>query len=98
MAAAKSYVYFQSQVTIEFHAIIFNFVIQDFCISATSSKHRKLCSRKHKAAHGSAINILQNGNIIATMPAGFRKFEHCMSFDEVDLKNDNFQFISTGIG
>ena len=30
------------------------------------------------------------------MPAGFRKFEHCMSYDEVDLKNDNFQFISTG--
>ena len=32
------------------------------------------------------------------MPAGFRKFEHCLSYDQVDLKNDNFQFISTGNG
>ena len=32
------------------------------------------------------------------MPAGFRKFEHCLSYAEVDLKNDNFQFVSTGNG
>ena len=40
-------------------------LISAFCISATSSKHRKLCSRNKNAAHGSAIDIFQNGKIIA---------------------------------
>lgn len=70
----------------------------DFCISATSSKNFKHCSPggdRHNA-FGSPIQVLQNGNLIATIPAKFRKFEHCLSFDGVDLKNDNFQFKLTG--
>ena len=34
--------------------------------------------------------------MIATIPAKFRKFEYCLSYDEIDMKNDVFQLQSTG--
>ena len=44
---------------------------------------------------GSEIIIKHNGHTIATMPAGFREFEHCLNIDDVDVTNDEFQLQST---
>ena len=49
--------------------------------------------QKHWA--GSDIIIKHNGHTIATMPAGFREFEHCLNIDVVDITNDEFQLQST---
>ena len=44
---------------------------------------------------GSEIIIKHNGQTIATMPAGFTEFEHCLNNDDVDVANDEFQLQST---
>ena len=39
--------------------------------------------------------IQHNGHTIAALPEGFREFEHCLSLDDVDVANDEFQLQST---
>ena len=72
-----------------------------FCIRATSSQSTVLCKRFsctncHTGWNGNAIRLKHNGNTIATIPAGFTVFEHCLNMDDVDVTNDKFQLQSTG--
>ena len=55
-----------------------------------------MCGSNKKNAFGSPVDILHNGNVIWTLPAKFRNFEKCLPYDQVDLKNDVFQFVPTG--
>ena len=54
------------------------------------------CPDCHQWYEGDAIKIKHNGNTIATIPRGFNEFEHCLSLDDVDVTNDEFQLQSTG--
>ena len=66
------------------------------CIRAKADKFKHFCGTNKKNAFGSPVDILHNGNVIWTLPAKFRKFEKCLPYDQVDLKNDVFQFVPTG--
>ena len=75
---------------------------ENFCILAKSSEDELLCQHPSdpdrtgpKYWAGSEIIIKHNGHTIATMPAGFREFEHCLNIDDVDVTNDEFQLQST---
>ena len=69
---------------------------EKICIRAKTSNFKQMCGSNKKTAFGSPIDILHNGNVIWTLPAKFRKFEKCLPYDQVDLKNDVFQFVPTG--
>ena len=66
------------------------------CIRAKADKFKHFCGTNKKNAFGSPVDILHNGNVIWTLPAKFRNFEKCLPYDQVDLKNDVFQFKATG--
>ena len=53
-------------------------------------------SNSHPYWDGDDITIKQNGNTIATIPAGFKEFNYCLNIDDVDVTNDEFQLQSTG--
>ena len=44
---------------------------------------------------GGKIYININGQRKATIPAGFRNFQYCISSDEIDIENDRIQLKST---
>lgn len=76
---------------------------RQFCIVVKSSPDEDLCyhpSVKNGAGwkhwKGDDIEITQNGQIIATMPSETRTFKHCLSMDDVDVKNDVFELKKTG--
>ena len=70
---------------------------KQFCIVVKSSPDVDLCYHPmvkkggHKEWTGAPISITHNGQTIATMPTGTRTFKHCLSMDDVDVKNDVFQ-------
>ena len=79
-----------------------NGTTENFCIRATSSEDESLCQHPsdpdgtdQQFWDGSEIIIKHNGQTIATMPAGFSEFEHCLNNDDVDVANDEFQLQST---
>ena len=53
-------------------------------------------SNSHPYWDGDDITLKQNGNTIATLPAGFKEFNYCLNIDDVDVTNDEFQLQSTG--
>ena len=63
----------------------------------TSSASEELCYHpeadgpKHHA--GTEIDVSQNGNMVASVHAGFTDYRICL--DGVDAENDEFQFSST---
>ena len=66
----------------------------------TSSNDESLCQHAVPAAGpkdwaGGDIELKHNGKTIATMPRGFKEFEHCLDMDDVDLPNDKFQLQSS---
>jgi hypothetical protein len=73
---------------------------EKYCIRVTSSDDESLCQHVvtgagPKDSAGGDILIKHNGDTIATMPRGFKEFEHCLELDEIDVANDKFQLQSS---
>ena len=71
-----------------------------FCIRMTSSPDEDLCqhpkaSNVNSSWAGSAISITQNGDVIGSMKRNTKEFELCLSYDDVDIENDVFEFAKT---
>ena len=79
-------------MTIEYECARFR-TEPEFCIRITSSEDgAPICNEHWK---GDPIEIKQNDVVVATIPADFTDFQHCMSYDSVDLENDEFKLDPT---
>ena len=69
-----------------------------FCIRMTSSAS-DVCAHPTLAVAsnwiGSAIQIKQNGKVIANMQRGAKDFKHCLPITDVDIENDEFSLHAT---
>ena len=69
----------------------------EYCVKITSSNDSSCGNHPKPSAswHGGAIELLHNGDVVATLPTRGQQLEYCLPIDEVDVANDQFEFKST---
>ena len=64
----------------------------EFCIRLKSS----LSNCNAGTRSGDPVRLFHNGVRVATAPEGFKTFDHCIDYDDVDIQNDEFRLKAGG--
>ena len=67
----------------------------EYCIRITSSRDANLCGGADggwiDAWNGGSLELVHNGNVIHILPVDFTDEEKCLTIDQVDVTNDQFE-------